>query len=189
MNHLLKQSVCIVLFSVSLLLGADMTLNVDGITLILHDDNSWDFQNKESPEFKDDFTVTLNDNRTVKIMGNHAWQFLSKSELNQKENITLHTVNVQGTSTHPGLADATELATRKAVQNAIKKIRASLPNQKFNLKKLENCIRRVEKEVSQTENFVQGKGWTVALDMTLDKGSLLAVLDCESEVDSTQRKK
>jgi hypothetical protein len=49
---------------------------------------------------------------------------------------------------------------------------------KLDPKKLSDCIRRVEKETKYEENFTQGKGWNVSLLMVLDKGSIIAVLEC-----------
>ena len=40
-------------------------------------------------------------------------------------------------------------------------------------------MRRVEKDVDSEESFTKGKGWSVKTLIILDKGSILAVLDCE----------
>ena len=65
--------------------------------------------------------------------------------------------------------------------NATTKLKASIKNKKLDYNKLLECVKRVEKEVENSESFVKGKGWTISIQMKLDKGSILAVLDCEKE--------
>lgn len=166
--------------------AGDMTFNFEGTSYVLHEDNTWDFLDRDAPELKEDLIATLPDNRTIKLLGNHSWQFLTKDELKQNSNLSISVVKVQGRGTHSGYSEAVNIATKKALANATQKIRSSLPQKKLNQKKLENCVRRVEKESNQSDAFTKGKGWSVTIDWVLDKGSILAVLDCESIKDSTQ---
>jgi hypothetical protein len=79
------------------------------------------------------------------------------------------------------LSEASAIAMKNAVGNATNKLKAAIKNKKLNYTKLQDCVKRVEKDVDSEENFTKGKGWSVTTNIVLDKGSILAVLDCESE--------
>lgn len=159
----------------------DMTLIHGGNNIILHDDNTWDFEDRNAPDIREPFNITLYDNRIIWISPDYTWRFVDKKELSKKEFIIVKTVTAKGTATHLVLSEATAIAMKSAVNKATKKLKASIKNRKLNFNKLLDCVRRVEKDEDTEEKFTKGKGWSVSTTIILDKGSILAVLDCEEE--------
>ena len=161
--------------------AVDMTLEHGGENVILHDNNTWDFENKNAEDLEEDFDVTLNDNRIIRISADGSWRFVEKSELQAKEVLPVNHVSGKGTGQHIDLNEASAMALKSALTKATNKLKASIKNKKLNFNKLYDCVRRVEKDVDSEESFTKGKGWGVTTQIILDKESILAVLDCESE--------
>jgi len=183
MKNLLTASL-IFLFTVLFypLTAADMTMEYNGIEYILHEDKYWDFVDKDSPDVEEPIFITLHDNRIILIAPDYTWRFVDKKELQKtNDNITVKFVSGKGTASHLVLSEATAIATKKALSNATKKLKSSIKHKKLNYNKLYDCVRRVEKEEDSSESFTKGKGWSVTVKMVLDKGSILAVLDCEGK--------
>ncbi len=172
------------LFTISYypLFAADMTMEYNGIEYILHEDKYWDFVDRNSPDVEEPIFITLHDNRIILISPDYSWRFVDKKELQKtNDNISIKFVSGKGTASHLVLSEATARATKKALSNATKKLKASIKHKKLNYNKLYDCVRRVEKEEDSSESFTKGKGWSVTVKMELDKGSILAVLDCEGK--------
>lgn len=165
------------LLCISPILAGDMTLVIRGDqSVVLHEDNYWEFE-KVQPPLEEDFPVYLNDGRIIMICADYTWLFVDKAKLKEANNITVDNVYAKGTAQSRVLAEATANANKSAIHNATKKLRASL-RRKPPFEKLKDCVRRVEKEVDTQESFTTGKGWEVSVAVTLDKGSILAVVDC-----------
>lgn len=183
MKPLISSTATLILFiALSLSFAADMTLVNEGKEFILHEDNTWDFVNKNIDDLTENAFITLDDNRIILLTTDYTWRFVDKAELKKtNDNISVKVISAQGTAQHRVLAEATANAKNKALVNATKKLKASIKHKKLNYNKLLDCVRRVEKEEDSSENFSKGKGWHVTIKMTLDKGSILAVLDCEGK--------
>jgi hypothetical protein len=162
--------------------AADMTLVYNGKDIILHEDNSWDYADKNTPDPREDQIITLGDNRTIILAKNYSWKFVEKEELlKSNDDLSVTVIEAKGSAHHAVLAEASALATNKAFANATAKLKASVKNKKINGAKLLTCVTRVEKEVESSESFVKGSGWDVTVRVVLDKGSIRAALDCEAE--------
>ncbi|MGD9201642.1 MAG: hypothetical protein PVI26_08780 [Chitinispirillia bacterium] len=159
----------------------DMTLVYNNQEIILHEDETWDFADQNAKEFKESFNITLNDNRIIRISTDYSWRFVAKNELNSIEFVTTKNVSAKGNATHPVLAEANARAMENAVKKASVKLKASVKNRKLNLANLTDCVKRVEKDVDKQEKFTKGTGWNVKVEIALDKGSILSVLDCEAQ--------
>ena len=166
------------LFTFSVFAG-DMTLVHSGENLILHDDNTWEFENKNAEELEEDFEITLDDNRIIRVSAEGSWRFVDKSELKAKDVLPVNHISAKGTAQHQVLSQASAVAMKNAVNKATKKLKAAIKTKKLNFNRLQDCVRRVEKDVDSEESFTKGKGWSVKTLIILDKGSILAVLDCE----------
>lgn len=177
---ILQPLLLICLFTLSTFAG-DMTLIHSGENVILHDNNSWEFENRNAEELEEDFEVTLNDNRIIRVSADGTWRFVEKSELKAREPLPVNHVSGKGTGQNIDLATASAMAMKSALTKATKKLKASIKNKKLNFNKLYDCVRRVEKDEDSEESFTKGKGWSVTTQIILDKGSILAVLDCEEE--------
>jgi len=171
----------IITFFCSLTFSGDMTLVYNNLEIVLHDDESWSFVDQNADDFKESFNITLNDNRIIRISTDYTWRFVAKNELNSIEFVTTKNVTAKGNATHLVLAEANARAMNNAVKKASAKLKASVKNRKLNLANLTDCVKRVEKDVDTQESFVKGKGWSVKVDIALDQGSILAVLDCEAK--------
>lgn len=160
----------------------DMVLTLhNGQDVTLHEDNYWSFEDRTQDDLTESLNITLGDNRVIRINQDYTWKFLSKEDLASNKNVSVKTITAKGSCTHVVLSEATALAMKSAITKATKKLKASIKNKKLNYAKLRNCVRRVEKEIDTEENFVKGRGWNVVISIVLDKGSILAVLDCEKE--------
>ncbi len=181
-TYLFPAFLFITVVSVTPCTAADMTMEYDGIEYVLHEDNSWDFVDKNSPDVEEPIFITLHDNRVILLSPDYSWRFVDKAELKKtNDNISVKLVTGKGKASHPVLSEATAKARNKALTNATSKLKASIKHKKLNYNKLLDCIRRVEKEEDTSESFTKGKGWSVTVQVTLDKGSILAVLDCEGK--------
>ncbi len=174
----------IILFSsfIFSIFAADMVLTTpDGVNIVLHDDNTWDFEDRNSEDITEDIDITLGDNRIILITPDYEWRFVKKSDLKKKNVIPVKNVTATGMGKSIDLAQALATASKAALDKVTYKLKISLKNKKLKNDKLKDCIRRVEKDVDTTEVFTKGRGWSVKIAILLDKGSILAVLDCESE--------
>ncbi len=178
LSFLLYPLILLCLFTLSTFAG-DMTLVHSGENLILHDDNIWEFENKNAEELEEDFEITLNDNRIIRVLAEGTWRFVKKSELKAKGVLPINHISAKGTSRHQVLSEASAIAMKNAVSKAAKKLKAAIKTKKLNFNRLQDCVRRVEKDIDSEESFIKGKGWSVTTRLILDKGSILAVLDCE----------
>jgi hypothetical protein len=164
--------------------AADMTLTTEqGIKIILHDNGKWELKNPSSPRPKKDIKVTLADNRVVLVMADGEWGFADK-EMTKYDDIKLDSVRVVGTSKHIDVLKAQEAAGEQALEKLAQKLKASIKNRKLPLNRLKQCIREVEKDLDQQEDFTQGKGWDVKVELKLDRGSILAVVECVTDTTS-----
>lgn len=167
-----------------------MTLEIrNGKSIILHDDNTWEFDNNNKyEEIEEDFTVTLDDNRIIMIRTDYSWGFIEKAALDHKANLPVTLITASGSALHVVLSQASAIAMQNAVLQATKKLQHSLKNRKMNFKMLQDCVRRVEKDIDSQETFTKDKGWRVVTQITLDGGSILAVIACASEEDVASEK-
>ena len=178
LSYILCPLLLLGLFTVPSLAG-DMTLVQGGENLILHDDNTWVFENKNAEELEEDFEITLDDDRIIRISAEGTWRFVEKSELKAKDVLPVNHISAKGTAQHQVLSEASAVAMKNAVNKATTKLKAAIKTKKLNFNRLQDCVRRVEKDVDSEESFTKGKGWSVTTQIILDKGSILAVLDCE----------
>ncbi len=174
---------------VDTIVNTDMTLVHSGKNIVLHDDNTWEIENDKNAEIEKDVTVYLNDNRIVLIKTDYSWCFADKTLLAKREELAIKNVSSKGTAQHAVLSEASAIAMKNAVEKATKKLKASIKRKKLDFNKLKDCVRRVEKDVDSEETFTKGKGWSVVVNLTLDKGSVLAVLDCASGPDPEKKGK
>lgn len=163
------------------LFAADMTVSYGGKSYVLHEDNTWEFENKVRVELDEGFEIPLDDDRVVELADDYTWRFIEKAELDERARAPVASVTAKGYCQHPVLSEASARAMKDATDKAAQKLKASLKNRKVNYAKLNECVKRVEKDVDSEENFTKGKGWSVSVNMVLDKGSILAVLDCEAQ--------
>jgi hypothetical protein len=166
-----------------------MVLNTpDGKNILLKEDNTWEPDGNKEMIVEKDFTVPLNDGRFVLITADGTWGFVGKEVQYAEDMLTIDKVVARGTGQSIDVNAATNAAGRQALDNAVLKTRDALKKIKVDTKKIRECIERVEKDMSTDEQFAKGKGWTVTVTMTLDKGSLLAVVDCARDTTSAKAK-
>jgi hypothetical protein len=176
--------------SILSIFGADMELTTpEGIDIVLHDDGTWDFKDRNTEDFKEDVDITLGDGRIILLTTHYEWRFVKKSELKKKNVLPVKSVNATGTGKSIDVAQAVATAHKAALDKVTYKLKSSIKNKKLNYKKLRDCVRRVEKDEDTTEVFTKGKGWAAKISIILDKGSILAVLDCESKKEEKKEEK
>lgn len=170
-------------FSFLLLCGAitakEMILTtLDGQKILLHDDNTWTFQNGKRADIENDFTVPVSGGKIVLIATDGTWGFVEKEIVNQEVLVKADSVVGNGHSLNKDVTAANAEAQKQALAQAIARIKLALGTLKIDQAKVSDCVKRVEKDVTKKEDFKQGKGWDVSVRMFLDRGSILAVADC-----------
>jgi hypothetical protein len=163
---------------------------LDGVDVVLHADNTWEIQSGKNIQFEKDFTVPVSGGKIVLIAMDGTWSYVDKEIQDEDALIPTQTINGAGHAVHMDYATASNQAQKQALAQVGTKMRSALKKIKIDLKKIDDCIRRVEKDVDKKEEFKKGVGWDVAISMVLDRGSILAVADCamKEKKDSTAAK-
>lgn len=163
---------------------------LEGTDLLLKDDSTWVYKSGKQIEDAEDFTVPVDGGKFVLIAADGTWGFVKKEIKKEKELIPADSVIGKGHAVHIDVAVATNRAQKEAIASVVTKMTYALRYVKIDPKKLSDCVKRVEKDVDKKETFIKGTGWDVAIVITLDRGSILAVADCsmkdsEKPADST----
>jgi hypothetical protein len=170
---------CIAVSLCSVVLAKEMVLTtLDGTDLLLKDDSTWVYKSGKKIDVKEDFTVPVDGGKFVLIAADGTWGFVKKEIKKTKELIPIDTVIGKGRSVNIDVAVATLMAQKEALAQVVVKTKNALRNIKTDDKRIADCVKRVEKDIDKKETFVKGTGWDVAVVITLDRGSLLAVADC-----------
>lgn len=151
---------------------------LEGTDLLLKDDSTWVYKSGNQIDITEDFTVPVDGGKFVLIAADGTWGFVKKEIKKEKELIPTDTVIGKGHAVHIDVAVATNLAQKEATSKVVTKMTYALRNVKIDPKKLSDCVKRVEKDVDKKETFIKGTGWDVAIVITLDRGSILAVAEC-----------
>ena len=160
---------------------------LDGVDIVLHADNTWELQGGKNIEFEKDFTVPVSGGKIVLISLDGTWSYVDKEIQDENALIPTQKVTGSGHAVHMDYSTASAKAQNQALAQVGSKMRSALSKMKIDLKKIDDCIRRVEKDVDKKEEFKKGVGWDVSISMVLDRGSILAVADCamKGKKDST----
>ena len=180
-------SVCIcfagedTLMTLTTLTGEELTLRADGIWVPAHG---------QEVLFEKDFTVPISGGRFVLINTDGTWGFVKEELLYAEDLITTTKITSKGIVSNIDVTVATEKAKNKAFAGAVSKAKNAIKKiKKIDYKKVEECVRAVEKEVDVQETHSKSKGWTVQVLITLDKGSLLAVVECARKTEEEKAEK
>jgi hypothetical protein len=160
---------------------------LDGVDVLLRADNTWEIQGGKNVDFEEDFTVPVTGGKIVLISMDGTWSYVDKEIQDANDLIPAQSVSGSGRAVHIDVGVASAKAQNQALAQVGAKMRTALKKVKIDVKKLDDCIRRVEKDVDKKEEFKKGTGWTVSITMVLDRGSILAVADCamKEKKDST----
>jgi hypothetical protein len=162
---------------------------LDGKDILLKEDNTWEPEGGREMIVDKDFTTPLPDGRFVLINADGTWGFVTKEVQYAEDMLLVDRVSAKGSGQSIDVNAATNAARKQAFDNAALKAREAMRNIKINSKKIRQCIDMVEKDVESEENFVKGRGWAVSVTVTLDKGSLLAVVDCARDTTTVKQGK
>jgi hypothetical protein len=178
----------VILISCALLFAKEMVLTtLEGEKLVLHDDNTWVLQNGKRAEFEKDFTVPVANGKVVLIATDGTWGYVEKEIKDEEKLIKVDSIIGNGHSVNRDVMAATAEAQKQALNQTMTKMKNALRQLDIVPSKLEDCVKRVEKDVQKKEDFKQGVGWDVSVKILLDKGSIFAVADCakKDENDTT----
>lgn len=166
----------------------DMILTtLEGQKIVLHADNTWVLQDGKRADYDKDFTVPVANGKVVLIATDGTWGYVEKEIKDEEKLIKVDSIVGNGHSVNRDVMAATAEAQKQALNQTMSKMRNALKQLDIVPAKLEDCVKRVEKEVNKKEEFKQGVGWDVSIRMALDRGSIFAVADCakKSEDDTT----
>jgi hypothetical protein len=153
----------------------------DGKEIKLLEDNIWQPVGNRELIIEKDFTVKITDGRIVLINADGTWGFVDSEVQYAEDMLVVDKVVGKGHAKNVDVTMATNAATKQALDNAVEKTRNAIRKIKVTSKKVRECVERVEKDIDTQESFYQGQGWVVDVLITLDKGSLIAVVDCARE--------
>jgi hypothetical protein len=156
---------------------------LDGIKIVLHADNTWALQDGKRADFDKDFTVPVSNGKIVLVATDGTWGYVEKEIKDEEKLIKVDSIVGNGHSVNRDVMAATAEAQKQAFNQTMAKMRMALKQLDIVPAKLEDCVKRVEKDVNKKEDFKQGVGWDVTIRMTLDRGSIFAVADCAKKTD------
>jgi hypothetical protein len=174
---------CAALFCVSVFAKEMILTTLDGQKIVLHEDNTWTFESGTKGEIDQDLTVPVNGGKIVLIATDGTWGFTEKEIVHQEELVKTDSVVGNGHSINKDVTAANAEAQKLALAQVTARMKIALGKLKIDAPKLPDCVKRVEKDVSKKENFIQGKGWDVSVRIYLDRGSILAVAECVMKKD------
>ena len=178
----LKLLLIMVIFFAHHLCAGDMELELEsGITVLLHDDHTWDYTPGSPEDLKEDISIILDDGTAVKIKANLTWFYLDKApEATTYEAENLRTAYSIGTAKGPDLFDAKTAAIDNAVKHLAKQILSSSREKNLTFEKLVKCIEEEDKKMdfneSQSNNI-----WNVKINMSLDGDQVRFIIECAKQ--------
>ncbi len=155
---------------------------------MLKDDNTWVYENGKPSEIEKDFTVPVSNGKIILIGTDGTWGYVEKEIKDEEKLIKTDSVVGTGHSVNRDINAATADAQKQALRQAVSKMKNALHQLEIDDSKLEDCVKRVEKQVDKKEDFKQGTGWDVNIRMVLDKGSIFAVADCAKKIENDSTK-
>jgi len=172
-----------------LLFAKNMVLTTpDGLKIMLKDDKSWVFENGKPSEIEKDFTVPVSNGKIILIGTDGTWGYVEKEIKDEEKLIKTDSVVGVGHSVNRDITLATADAQKQALHQAVSRMKNALRQLEIDDSKLDDCVKRVEKQVDKKEDFKQGAGWDVNIRMVLDKGSIFAVADCAKKIENDSAK-
>ena len=179
------------LFAAKAPVAKDMILTtLDGVDILLRADNTWEVQGGKNIEFEKDFTVPVSGGKIVLISLDGTWGYVKKEIQDENVLVPATSITGKGHAVSMDVAVATAKAQNQALAQVNSRMKTALKQLKTDRKKMEDCVKRVEKDVDKKEVFKKGVGWDVSIVINLDRGSILAVADCAMirDNDSTAEK-
>lgn len=171
-----------VLFFACCLFGSDMELELEsGITVLLHDDHTWDYTPGATGDLREDLSIILDDGNSVKIKTNKTWYYLDKApEPATNETEYMRTAYSVGTAKGPDLFDVKTAALDNAALQLAKQLLATSKKKGLTLSKLQKCIEEEDKKVDITETQSNDM-WSVKVNMSIETDQIRFILDCAQQ--------
>jgi hypothetical protein len=157
---------------------------LEGVKIVLHEDNTWVLENGKRADYEKDFTVPVSGGKVVLVATDGTWGYVEKEIKDEEKLIKVDSIVSVGHSVNRDVMAATAAAQKQALGQTMTKMKNALRQLDIVQSRLEDCIKRVEKEVDKKEDFKQGVGWDVTIKMVLDRGSIFAVADCAKKTDA-----
>ena len=182
LNRFLKILFIMGIFFACYLYASDMELDLEsGITVLLHEDHTWDYTPSSHDDLKEDVSLLLDDGNAVKIKANQTWYYLDKTpQPTTYEAEHLKTAYSVGTAQGPDLFDAKTSAIDNAEKHLAKQLLSSSREKNLSFEKLKKCIEEEDRSIDIKET--QSKDiWSVKVNMSLDSDQIRFILDCAKQ--------
>ena len=178
----IKMVFIVILFFAHGIFAGDMELELEsGITVLLHDDHTWDYTPGSPEDLKEDVSLILDDGNSVKIKMTKTWYYLDKApEAPSHETEYLRTAYSVGTAKGPDLFDAKTAALDNAALQLAKQLLATSKEKGLTLSKLQKCIEEEDKKVDVTETQ-SNNIWSVKINMSIETDQIRFILDCAKQ--------
>ena len=156
----------------------------DGLMIVLNPDSTWQFKDGQASTVEKDFTVPVGGGRIILITSDGKWGFTKKEIINSTVHLLSDSIIAKGHNINIDIGTATSAAQKQALKEMNLKIRAAIKKFSLDPKKLEECIKNVEKGVEKKEDFKKGSGWDVSITIIVNKDGLLAVSECAKKAEA-----
>ena len=161
----------------------DMELDVqDDITILLHEDHTWDYKSLSSPKLTEDVTILLESGTPVKVKKNKTWYFVEQESNTTTESSPaqieyLESAYATGNASGENLFNVKTNAISIAVKYLAKKLLFAVNDKTLTMARLTKCIEDEDKMVKIQEQQ-HNNVWSVVVNMSLDKDQIQFILDC-----------
>lgn len=161
------------------LFANDMELEAEeDITVLLHDDHTWDYKSLAAPKLSEDVSITLNNGDAVLVKTNHIWYYIEEtSSSTSDERSYIGSVYSAGTAQGSDHFDTKITAINRATEHLAKQLISATGDPNLTIKRLSHCIEQEDKEMKIQEH-VSKDIWNVRVNMSLDEDQIQIILDC-----------
>jgi hypothetical protein len=160
----------------SALFAEDLYLTLeDGVSVILHQNYTWDYQEGDEKSIGLGKPILLDDGSTIVVNKNGTWGFVT-DKLSQRPGIETDVASVSGVGVaqREKLDDAKASAMETALKRLAKQFKAAVPELKVDEQTLIDCIYKEEKNIETGE--VKLKLWKATVKLQLDEQGVQNVL-------------
>jgi hypothetical protein len=160
----------------------------DGMMIVLNPDSTWQFKDGKTSTIEKDFTVPVGSGHIILITQDGKWGFTKKEIVNSTVHLISDSIVAKGHNINMDLATATAAAQKQVLKELEIKIRAAIKKFSLDQKKLDECIKNIEKGVDKKEDFKKGSGWDVSITIVVNKTGLLGVTECAKKPEPAAKK-
>lgn len=166
---------------ISVVQAGDMTLTLDsGAEILLHDDHTWDFADRNHTPQKNDITISTGDGSTIHIATNQTWAYVSGDKgSTTTEHSYLASVFAVGTAQGPDQFDTRLSAMAQAATHLARQLIESSGQNDLTIEKVKACINAEGTSTEVKENYLEK--WKIEVKISADQYQIRAIMECAAD--------